>query len=273
MIDLKLRYKTFLYNRRRLKELNDLALDEGTTFLVSYPKSGNSWMRSLLGNVLKQDPSLEIGFHNLGDFLPDSHNKKQRARLTSGETPFSKMSIKVVKSHDRYKSFYKGKKVIYLLRDGYHVIPSYYHYKNARSKVHISMADIAKGKGIHSFGSWYEHVMGWLNHFSEVDILLVRYEHLRKDTLKELVRIKDFLGLEVDSDRLKLAIEQSSFENMKVLESKHGYFNDTRKDSAKDVAFVRKGEVAKEKTELPSDLVKIIQKQQEQIELKLKQLK
>ena len=48
---------------------------------------------------------------------------------------------------------------------------------------------------------------------------------MKKDTSKELKKIIEFIGLEVSEEHIEDAIEYSSFDNMKKIESNNTYNN------------------------------------------------
>jgi hypothetical protein len=54
--------------------LNKVYSDD--TFLCSYPKSGNTWVRFLVANLLEQ--KLEITFCNIDDYVPEIELHKER---------------------------------------------------------------------------------------------------------------------------------------------------------------------------------------------------
>jgi hypothetical protein len=270
---LKYYFRRYKYLQRRRTELASIDKDNSNdhVYLIAYPKSGNTWMRVLLANMLNDKPDLDIAFHNVGDFIPDSHIPEQRKYVTNPDSHFNSLPIHLIKSHDGYKGFYRGKKVIYLVRNGAKVIPSFFHYINARKAVKVSYEDILNGRASHSFGSWFKHVSSWLDRKTE-NILVVEYEKLRKNTETELQRIGEFLGLNLNKEKLQLAIKKSDFGNMKELESKYGYFNDTRTEKGKKTPFVREGGTTSDKGELPDIIFKKISFQQSIITNKLNKL-
>jgi len=76
------------------------------TFLVSYPKSGNTWVRFLLANLLH--PNETVGFANINRLLPAPGVLSKRF-LRSLPRP------RILKSHETFDVRFR--KVIYLVRD------------------------------------------------------------------------------------------------------------------------------------------------------------
>lgn len=263
MKNLKFYIKKKLYNRRRNKELNSLEFGENKNeiFLVSYPKSGNTWVRILLANILNNNSTNIINLKNVGNYLPDSHVEKQRNYIMNLESDFNQLKVKVVKSHDRFSRFYKNKKVIYVTRNLKNVLPSYYYYLSSRRKVEVNINDIYSGKISHSFGSWFQHLKNWIKKRNK-NILFISYEDLKSNTNKELIKICNFIGIEFDVEKINHAVEYSSFSNMKKLEETFGHYNDTRTDKGKSISFVRKGNSDKSDFIFSKKLEKKINNQQ-----------
>jgi tetratricopeptide (TPR) repeat protein len=99
-------------------------------FITSYPKSGNTWLRFLLANLLKQQDE-EIDFHTVHNYVPEVG--KQEEIIKTLRRP------RVMKSHAPYISEYP--KVIYLIRDGRDVysvedrVPRVYPWVNEQIQI------------------------------------------------------------------------------------------------------------------------------------------
>ncbi|XP_046373366.1 sulfotransferase 1B1-like isoform X2 [Haliotis rufescens] len=68
------------------------------------------------------------------------------------------------------------------------------------------------------WGSWFENIASWeraLQEHTDHPILLVFYEELLREPLKEITRIKDFLGVPRDEHFCKRVVEKTKFEKMK----------------------------------------------------------
>ena len=86
------------------------------TFVVSYPKSGNTWVRFIIANMLTEEL---VTMKSVHDFVPDIY--------TSADYINSYESPRFIKSHHPY--FTKYPKIIYISRDYRDVVISYYHYQ------------------------------------------------------------------------------------------------------------------------------------------------
>ncbi len=193
-------------------------------FIVSYPKSGNTWLRFLLANILKQQE--EINFHTVHNYVPEVG--KQDEIIDNLERP------RIIKSHSLYIREYP--KVIYLIRDGRDVYVSYYFHRLKQLPVDCTFGEFLKSQD-HYPCAWGEHVSSWLIRRSSSNFLIVRYEDLIDDCLKQLKRIANFLSLKQSEEQLKLATKKSSFDNMRRLEFEKGRLY---KDHGPKI-FMRKG--------------------------------
>ena len=205
-------------------------------YVVSYPKSGNTWVRFLLANVLSNKDS-PMTFQQLGEFIPDRHRAKDREYIGDSDSVFNSLPVQIVKSHDLCAPGYH--RVIYVVRDGRDVMTSYYYWLNARSDRSIELSDIICGK-VGGLGLWSDHVLSWMAGSCR-NKLLIRYEDLLNDTENELKRMLSFLHLSTTPEDIDQSAKWSSFDEVQKLEKVHGVF-DGHTEATKKVPFARKGE-------------------------------
>ena len=80
------------------------------------------------------------------------------------------------------------------------------------------------------FGSWDEHVVSWLTNERQLPSMVVKYEDLCADPLKQLGKINDFLTFGKSTEEMQRAVQNSTFEKMRALEEqelveqKSGFF-------------------------------------------------
>lgn len=184
---------------------------EDDVYLVSYPRSGNTWARFMLANLIRP-VGVEVTFHNIMRFVPAVH--QDREILESVPRP------RFIKSHAPLERRYP--RVIYLLRDGRDVYVSYYHYQRERLPGDTTLADYLQMD--HWPGSWGEHVSSWLDGgLSEDRFLLVRYEDLYDNPDRELQRMATFSGLDVAAPVIAQAVHDSAFRSMRQMEDTAGH--------------------------------------------------
>ncbi|MBV8478089.1 MAG: sulfotransferase domain-containing protein [Acidobacteria bacterium] len=223
-------------------------------FIVSYPRSGNTWTRFLVGNFLYQDAP--VTFANVEARIPSIYvfpDWKLR-RLP-----------RIFKSHDCFDPRYR--RVIYIVRDPRDVAVSAYHYS-----IKVGILDEACpierfmplfmsgnfGSGLLAdprWGCWYDNVASWMAMGHNREFLLLRYEDMLKDPRHELKTVAEFLNLEPSPERLERAVQLSAADRMRELEKKEGTIWQLTKHTRQDKKFVRSGKVGNWQDELPVDSV------------------
>lgn len=225
------------------------------TFLVSYPKSGNTWTRLLIANLLS--PNQPADFRTIHRLVPDpsANTKRHFARMARP---------RVIKSHFVFDPNYP--RVVYIVRDPRDVVISEYHYQRKTRVIgddyplEAYVPRFIKGETYPENASWGEHVASWLTtRDGDPRFLLVRYETLLSDTVGELARIAAFLRISASTQRLSEVAELSSVDRMRKLEAVQSSESSLMKGSRKDVPFVRAAKSGGWRYELPGPLAEKIE--------------
>ena len=236
-------------------------------WLASYPKSGNTWVRSFISALyyhndgkndfsnlkkIKQFPTRSV----FEKFTENTQDVIQVYKNWIHAQDFLNLDnqIKFLKTHhinciiDNYK-FTDDKNsigAIHIVRDPRNVLLSI--------KNHYSLLDYESAKNFifkekHWLGfektekdkfedntiptlisSWNLHYKTWKN--KTKNYLLIKYEDLQKDPQKEFLKITDYLekitNTKFDNRKIQKAIETTSFTYMQKLENE-GFFNENAK--------------------------------------------
>jgi len=225
-------------------------------FLVSFPKSGNTWTRFLVGNLMF--PDRPVTFANIHISVPDPTGTSTKS--------FDRMPRpRIIKSHECFDPRYP--RVIYIVRDPRDVVVSQYHFYR---KIKYIADDLPIEAFVGRFlagetwpvGSWGQNVVTWLA-TSEGDprFLMLRYEDMLEDTFRELKKIVAFLGLNRTAEQIANAVERSSMSRMRKLEQAQGEDMDRMvgTHSRKDLMFVRAGVSGGWQKDLPIPMVEKIE--------------
>ncbi|PYL06068.1 MAG: hypothetical protein DMG97_10930 [Acidobacteria bacterium] len=219
-------------------------------FVVSYPKSGNTWTRFLISNLVHPDEPANFG--NINRLVPDPEALPKRV-LNQIPRP------RLVKSHQYFDPRYQ--KVVYVVRDPRDVAVSEYHFHRKRRlipdgyPVDQFVRQFIAGTTT-QYASWGENVGSWLvTRHHRPGFLLLRYEDMMQGTVGELAKVASFLGIEASQDRLIQAVERSSKEKMRELEKEQGHLWSSIKDTRQDVPFVRKAMAGGWRSDLPPQSV------------------
>jgi hypothetical protein len=226
------------------------------TFVVSYPRSGNTWTRFLIANLVH--PDKEVSFTNIEQLIPDTSSQSNRA-LKATPRP------RIIKTHEYFDHRYP--KTIYIVRDPRDVALSYYDFQRKYMQIDDDypleqyVDDFVSGKLISiGWGTWGENVASWIyTRGKRSSFLLLRYEDMMKDTERELARIAEFLEIPADPSRLRHAVESSSADRMRALEKLEEDKWVATKNRRKDIPFVRVAKSGGWHTALPATCVQQIE--------------
>jgi hypothetical protein len=236
---------------RRLRIERDITIFPDDVFLTSYPRSGNTWTRFLVGNLVHTDEA--VTFLNVERLVPDMY-KHGDYYLRHLPRP------RILKSHEVFDPRYK--KTIYIVRDPRDVAVSNYHWEMKQKSVAEDcpierfVPGWIEGRYWNRLGNWGDHVTSWLStRQSEKGFVLLRYEDLIADAARELAKVATLLGIEPTSQRLARAAELSSADRMRQLESTQGGKWVQTRYTRQDKPFVRKAASGGWRSVLPAESV------------------
>ena len=210
-------------------------------FLVSYPRSGNTWTRFLLGNLIDQkDP---LTFSNIESRIPEIYFNNDRF-LRQLPRP------RLLKSHECFQPHYPH--VIYIVRDPRDVAISFYHH-NVKARnipddypMTSFVPRFIAGEFDRKFGSWRDNVLSWISvRGDSPNFMLLRYEEMKSDTgiaLRKIVAFLDHCGfrkIDCTPEAIRHAVELSSPERMRTLEKLEASSWVLTKATRRDKPFVR----------------------------------
>ena len=232
----------------------NVAVRPEDTFLVSYPKSGNTWARFLVANLAY--PETPATFANINNLVPDPEALSKR-RMSQVPSP------RILKSHESFHPRYR--RIIYVVRDPRDVALSQFHFHRKR-KVIADDYPIDKfvkrflGGETSPYGSWGEHVGSWVaTRYGQADFLLLRYEDMVSQIERELARVASFLKIDAQPERISQAVARSSADQMRQLEKAAAHVWSTTKETRQDIAFVRTAKSGGWRSGLPAASVREIE--------------
>jgi len=210
-------------------------------FVVSYPRSGNTWTRFLISNLIYQDEPTT--FANIEARIPEIYFNPDRV-MRHLPRP------RLLKSHECFQPHYR--RTIYIVRDPRDVAVSYYHHNVKAGNVpeNYPMDEFVprfmNAEFDPKFGTWSDHILSWLSlRQGRKEFLVLRYEDMKKNPCAELARVADFLllckfrAIDSSAGKLQRAVELSSPERMRTLEREQaGNWVLTRK-TRRDKPFIR----------------------------------
>ncbi len=185
------------------------------TFLVSYPKSGNTWSRFLLHSP--------------------------RPRIIKSQQYFDPRCPRVIyivrDPRDVALSQYHFQRKRKLITD--------------HSPIEEFVDRFVAGEAC-GYGSWGEHVASWLSTCcGRPGFLLLRYEDMLEYTARELSKVAAFLGLDTPARVIQQAVERSSADRMRRLEKSQAQLFPGTKDTRQGILFVRGAQAGGWRSALP----------------------
>ena len=224
-------------------------------WLASYPKSGNTLLRSILATYffsndgvfnfkylykIGQFPSL-IHFERLG--LDTSDNDQIYENIIKAQELINGNSkdLKFFKTHSAFAKINNNDftdlkntlGAIYIVRDPRNVVTSFAHHyqvdidEATKCLMNEKFWNYKNEKVPKTFlSSWSQNYNSWKNLNEKV--LFVKYEDLIKNKKTVLIKVFNFfksLGVKIELDMIKLnkIIKSTEFKNMKDMESKESF--------------------------------------------------
>lgn len=239
------------------------ALREGrrVVFVSSYPRSGNTWMRKLMADLI-----LQKNGYQTDTTLPVHHDRviPDRDFNALGEIPaLERVPGLTVKTHDRYgavtrlypASRREQVRHLYLFRDPADALVSYYHFHHRYDHLKAAL----KGTGIDTFclqraEEWKAHVEGYLDAVEGEDrsIFLGSYEALSDDPVPLLQALFEWLDYPVSREEAERAVDHHRFRKLQRKEA--------RDPVNREELFYRKGKVGGGRAELSAETVEELQR-------------
>ena len=266
-------------------------------WLASYPKSGNTWLRAFIYNLVEK-PAQPGHIAVLPDYFESESVPRWYLPLLGGKTLQECSDEEIIalkstvhrriaasrprgsiftKTHNRFGSFngYPLHDIsvmagaVYVVRNPLDVVLSTAdHFGLSIDETIDFMANEETGtpsdmENVVSFlGSWSSHVESW-THKDHQSIVVVRYEDLLDKPLKAFGQVAKLLGLGKDKNAIKRAIRFSSFNELKKQETREGFVE--RSPSSK--SFFRKGRKNQWVDELNDEQVaRIVEQHREQMD-------
>ena len=244
-------------------------------WLASYPKSGNTLLRSMLASYffssdgsfdfkllknIKQFPSNQF-FKNLG--INTNDDKEVLKNYINAQSKINKKnSIQFVKTHSglyklngySFTDLNNTLGVIYIVRDPRNLIESFsrhYQFSIEESLDYMINGLTLKRNVNHPMtfvGSWKQNYESWKKFEISNKYLLIKYEDLVFNKKAIFIKILEFIKklsrskFLIDYTKIENVLNSTSFENMQKLEKEHGFTESaTDKKTKEKITFFKFG--------------------------------
>ena len=269
-------------------------------WLASYPKSGNTWVRSIIASLIySSDGRFNFKLLNkidqfpekkyFKDFVSDFGNFEliKKNWIAAQDKINLDNNIKFFKTHqgkytvgeDNFTDEENTIAVIYIVRDPRNVVTSISnHYTlSIKESLKFMMSDTIIGNkksfeesykekksGILTLlGKWNNHYRSWTR--KKGNLLLIKYEDLIFNPSAEILKISSFLkkyiNFEADDKKYENILKTTSFENLKKMENEESFKEGVlNKETNSKVNFFNLGPKNKWQNNLDQDIIDIIKK-------------
>jgi hypothetical protein len=226
-------------------------IDPNDLFVASYPRSGTTWLRFLLFELLTNTPAEFVPVNRAIPYV-GKHRDAPRLLPSGG---------RIIQTHE---TFLRGvASAIYLVRDPRSVVLSEYRWQlrtGLFEGTFDAFFDAFLSGRANPYGRWDRHVETWLR--SDVGtagrIHVVRYVDLRTDPQAELQRILRFLGIHRPPSSVKTVIANNSLAAMQAKEERapEGALGARARG---DIRFVQSGSTSAWKDDLSDEQARAIE--------------
>ena len=259
-------------------------------WLASYPKSGNTLVRSMLSAYFfSQDGVCNFDLLEKIRQFPDKVLFENLAIKTENKDELAKQFIKIqneinnrdqgklrlLKTHSVLRNEHGtltdcniSLGVIYIVRDSRSVIKSYANHMQITDEEAFdalkSYRYLSGGRGETLMGDWLSNYQTWKEFKLNDKYLLIKYEDLVNNTKLTFIKILEFIHkvtkskFVLDEDKLLKSIDSTKFENLKDLELKNG-FSEAVSKNGKKITFFKYGKKNDGKNSLSPSLKKKVE--------------
>ena len=184
-------------------------------FLVSFPKTGRTWLNYMLRKMVKESNHTPKNNEN---FIFNEHDNSEII-IENGtrNTP-----LDVFKFTSRYR--YRRGKVLFLVRDPRDVVVSHFHQVTKRANnpfIFNSISDFIKDD-ILGFKRIIQYYNLW---FFQKDVpkdfLLIKYEDLLNQGVDTLSEINQFLNIDIPKQKIEKIYSESTADKMRKKEKEN----------------------------------------------------
>jgi len=220
------------------------------SFITSFPRSGNTWVRLLLSDYLEQlagmDTGTKLPIHQ-DRVIPDIH----MSHIDDVDKRV-KLEARLIKSHSILTPRFVDT-IVYVFRQPHDALTSYWYFH----KRYRHLTEITENLTIDEFclktlPSWLLNLHAHLHEADRKRIFFVSYEYLHENTARALAGILAFLQIELVYEYVDNAVLHNSFSRLHNAEKKN--FDSSKYQNQ----FFRKGQVGSGVCELSRETVELI---------------
>ncbi|XP_071484121.1 sulfotransferase 1C2-like [Diadema antillarum] len=258
---------------RCMKALENFEVRPDDTFIITYPKSGTTWLQQITLLVNFDGDASQMEGKHITQLSPFLDEVDLFTSLDIDEAPLvadqakELPSPRILKSHcltnwlpAEIRTDDPKVKVIYVVRNPKDTAASYYNFCQfigplpSYESWDVFFEEFLAGRAPQ--GSWFENVLPWWRRRNHPNVLFLKYEDMKKDLGAAVKQIAQFMGKSFSDDVIDRIVEASTFSAMKKSKSANpdsviaSVKNVTKKEETKksemkksEGSFMRKGAI------------------------------
>nr|XP_039273474.1 cytosolic sulfotransferase 3-like [Styela clava] len=235
---------------------------EGDVFVVAYPKTGLNWTNEIVKQLLyfgqERDYRIMSSQPMVMSLIEGGWSEKYKIfdamplkrRILCTHLPAPVINVDKIKKVNA--------KVVYVLRNPKDQAVSWFNFIPKLPNLQIEPLDKLFGSDWATFldsfiagkmpigmrdGEWYlDHILGWLQHRDDKNVMFFYYEDMKQNPVKEFSRMAKFLDLNLTEENIREVAEKVAFSSMKKSDQKSGKKN-VDQNLRNQLGILRKGEV------------------------------
>ncbi|KAG5527753.1 hypothetical protein RHGRI_028634 [Rhododendron griersonianum] len=254
--------------------LNQFKPLSGDVILASFPKTGTTWLKSLLYSIINRSSIDQLARNHPHQLVPQLELQVYGPQWSFAPpnfpSPCTSPSNRIFGTHLPYQIFGKianssDCRVVYVARNPKDTLVSFWHMVNTtemakRAPWPLEDAVDKFCDGFLPFGPYYEHVLGYQKESIErpKKFFFITYEELQSDTKTHVKKLAEFLGCPFDNEeQVEEVVRSCSIETLRNHEVNKS--SDVSKFFPLPLnSFFRKGHVGDHKNYLTKDMIERI---------------
>ncbi|XP_038066080.1 sulfotransferase 1C2-like isoform X2 [Patiria miniata] len=207
-----------------MDELRSFEVRADDCWIVTYPKAGTTWVQEIMSAVMHDGNLEEVNKSHSMLRVPYFEQTFPEELPTTHRIADEMPSPRVIKSHLPGQLlppqiWTKKAKIVYVIRNPKDLMVSFFHFEQMLN---------LKGAGLSfeeylgyrnskkaSYGSWWDHYLYFWKRRHQPNVLVLRFEDLKRDLRGNVEIISQFLGKALSAKTLDDITEHCSFINMK----------------------------------------------------------
>jgi hypothetical protein len=198
-----------MFNEEVLQHGLALKLRPSDVVITPFVKSGTTWTQQIV-HCLRTAGDMD--FDDISRVVPWIETSGALGINLDAE---QKASPRAFKSHLAWSEIPQGGRYIVVIRDPKDALYSFYRFIEGWffEPGSISLDDFAREFFIKDLGYW-KHLGSWWPRRTDDDVLLMAFEHMKRDLSGTIERVADFIGIKLDNELKRITEQQASLKFM-----------------------------------------------------------